>query len=172
MFLNQNGIDTPGSVVFAGIEGTRPLLVEVQALVTKTCYPSPRRTVVGCDLNRLLTILAVLEARCKVSFADRDVYLNIAGGFKISEPAGDLAIAISLISSRFNVSIPRGTCAFGEIGLTGEIRSVAKIADRVNEAKKLNFSNIIGPTCDECDGIQSFKNVLECAKKMFGKDEE
>ena len=172
MFINSHGNDAPGNVVFAGIEGSRPLLVEVQALVTKTCYPSPRRTVVGCDLNRLLTILAVLEARCKVSFSDRDVYLNIAGGFKISETAGDLAIAISLISARFNVPVPRGTCAFGEIGLTGEIRSVSKIAERVNEAKKLDFSTIISPPCDECEGIQTFKNVLECAKKMFGKDEE
>lgn len=170
IFLHAQGTDLPGNVVFAGIEGSRPILVEVQALVTKTYFPSPKRTVVGCDLNRLLTIIAVLESRCKISFADRDVYLNIAGGLKITEPAGDLAIAISLISARLNMNIPCGTCAFGEIGLTGEIRSVSKIAERVNEARKLNFNKIIAPICEDCNGTESFKTVLECAKSMFSKE--
>lgn len=172
MFLHAQGKGLPGNVVFAGIEGSRPLLMEVQALVNKSYFPAPRRIVVGCDLNRLLTIMAVLESRCKMSFSDRDVYLNITGGLRISEPAGDLAIAISLISARFNVSAPLRTCAFGEIGLTGEIRSVMKVTERVNEAKKLGFTRIIAPVCKDCeDDIESFNNILDCAKALFGKSE-
>ncbi len=171
MFIGSHENVLPGNVVFAGIEGSRPILVEVQALVTKSYFPAPRRTVVGCDINRLLTIIAVLEARCNVSFADRDIYLNVAGGLKITEPAGDLAIAISLISARFNVSVPNGTCVFGEIGLTGEIRSVSKISERVTEAKKLQFSTIISPICEECGDINSYKSVLQCAKALFKKEE-
>ncbi len=170
MFLNNGYTNLPGNVVFAGVEGSRPILVEVQALVAKSYLPSPRRTVVGCDLNRLLTILAVLESRCKLSFADRDVYLNVAGGLKISEPAGDLAIALSLISGRLNISLPEKTVAFGEIGLTGEIRSVSKIEERISEACKLNFRNIISPCCQVESSsaiINKFDTVLECAKNLF-----
>lgn len=170
MFLNNGGANLPGNVVFAGIEGSRPLLVEVQALVTKSYLPSPRRTVVGCDLNRLLTILAVLESRCKLLFADRDVYLNIAGGLKISEPAGDLAIALSLISGRLNIALPEKTVAFGEIGLTGEIRSVSKIEERINESVKLDFSKVISP-CSEINNqeisVLKFPSILDCARALF-----
>lgn len=170
MFLNNGSTNLPGNVVFAGIEGSRPILVEVQALVTKSYLSAPRRTVVGCDLNRLLTVLAVLESRCKLSFAERDVYLNIAGGLRISEPAGDLAIALSLISGRLNVSLPEKTVAFGEIGLTGEIRSVARIEERINEAVKLEFFKAISPVCDvdnEKISMLKFSNVLDCAKSLF-----
>ncbi|MDR2766175.1 MAG: DNA repair protein RadA [Holosporaceae bacterium] len=145
LFLTQRDEDVPGSVVFSGIEGSRPLLVEAQALVSKSYFTSPRRTVVGWDLNRLFTILAVLESKCRISFSDRDVYLNIAGGLKISEPACDLAAALSLLSARSGKAISRETCAFGEIGLTGEIRSVARCQERVKEAEKLGFRNIILP---------------------------
>lgn len=174
MFLHLNDEILPGNVIFAGIEGSRPLLVEVQALVTKSYLPSPRRTVVGCDMNRLLTILAVLESRCNLSFSDRDVYLNIAGGLKITEPAGDLAIAVSLISARLNISVPRGTCAFGEIGLTGELRSVAKIAERISEARKLCFSQVISPVFEDLADngdvkVNQFNNILNCAKSIFSK---
>lgn len=170
MFINNGYTNLPGNVVFAGVEGSRPILVEVQALVAKSYLPAPRRTVVGCDLNRLLTILAVLETRCKLSFADRDVYLNVVGGLKINEPAGDLAIALSLISGRLNISLPEKTVAFGEIGLTGEIRSVAKIEERINEACKLNFHNIVSP-CWHVENsnatLNMFETILECAKSIF-----
>jgi DNA repair protein RadA/Sms len=106
----------------------------------------PRRTVVGWDINRLFTILAVLESKCRISFSDRDVYLNIAGGLKISEPACDLAVAMSLLSARSETIIMNETCVFGEIGLTGEIRSVSRCSERIKEAEKLGFRRIIVPS--------------------------
>lgn len=145
LFLSDRTQDVPGTVTFAGIEGTRPLLVEVQALVSKSYLNSPRRTVVGWDMNRLFMILAVLESKTKISFSDRDVYLSIVGGLKITEPACDLAVALSLLSSRKNIVIPKATCAIGEIGLTGEVRSIARCLERVKEASKLGFTNIILP---------------------------
>jgi DNA repair protein RadA/Sms len=145
LFLTQRHKDVPGSVVFSGIEGTRPILVEVQALVSKSYFASPRRTVVGWDINRLFTILAVIESKCKILFSDRDVYLSIAGGLKISEPACDLAAAISLLSARSGKIVSAETCAFGEIGLTGEIRSVSRCPERLREAEKLGFKKIVLP---------------------------
>ncbi len=145
LFLTQRDSEVPGTTVFSGIEGTRPILVEVQALVSKSYFASPRRTVVGWDINRLFTILAVIESKCKITFSDRDVYLSIAGGLKISEPAGDLAVAMSLLSAKSGNIIENNTCVFGEIGLTGEIRSVSRCAERIKEAEKLGFKNIILP---------------------------
>lgn len=145
LFLTQRDSEVPGTTVFSGIEGTRPILVEVQALVSKSYFVSPRRTVVGWDINRLFTILAVIESKCKITFSDRDVYLSIAGGLKISEPAGDLAVAMSLLSAKSGNIIENNTCVFGEIGLTGEIRSVSRCAERIKEAEKLGFKNIILP---------------------------
>ena len=149
LFLTQRQEDVPGTTVFSGIEGTRPLLVEVQALVSKTYFASPRRTVVGWDINRLFMILAVLESKCGISFADRDVYISIAGGLKILEPACDLAAALSLLSAKYNKVITKETCAFGEIGLTGEIRSVSRCSERIKEAEKLGFKNIIIPKANK-----------------------
>ncbi|MDR1236411.1 MAG: DNA repair protein RadA [Holosporaceae bacterium] len=146
LFLTQRSESVPGSVVFSGIEGTRPILVEVQALVSKSYFAAPRRTVVGWDINRLFTILAVMESKCKISFSDRDVYLNIAGGLKISEPACDLAVAVSLLSARSETAVWNETCVFGEIGLTGEVRSVSRCSERIKEAEKLGFKKIIIPT--------------------------
>ncbi|MDR3180114.1 MAG: DNA repair protein RadA [Holosporaceae bacterium] len=156
VFLTQRDKSIPGTTVFSGIEGTRPLLVEVQALVAKSYFAAPRRTVVGWDINRLFTVLAVIESKCKISFSDRDVYLSIAGGLKISEPAGDLAVALSLLSARNGNVVENSTCAFGEIGLTGEIRSVSRCAERLKEAEKFGFKNIILPasnkSCQEYGG--------------------
>ncbi|MDR2682029.1 MAG: DNA repair protein RadA [Holosporaceae bacterium] len=146
VFLTQRDKSIPGTTVFSGIEGTRPILVEVQALVAKSYFAAPRRTVVGWDINRLFTILAVIESKCRISFADRDVYLSIAGGLKISEPAGDLAVALSLLSARNGSIVENTTCAFGEIGLTGEIRSVSRCAERIKEAEKLGFKSVILPS--------------------------
>jgi DNA repair protein RadA/Sms len=166
LFLTQRDNDVPGTVVFSGIEGSRPMLVEAQALVSKSYFTSPRRTVVGWDLNRLFTILAVLESKCRISFSDRDVYLNIAGGLKISEPACDLAAALSLLSARSGSAIARETCAFGEIGLTGEIRSVSRCSERVKEAEKLGFKNIILPYSNKFPSDSSSAINLMPAKTL------
>lgn len=174
VFLTQRNEGVAGTVVFPSIEGTRPLLVEIQALVSKSYFTAPRRTVVGWDINRLFTILAVIESKCKISFADRDVYLNIAGGLKISEPAGDLAVAISLLSARSSRIIKNGTCAFGEIGLTGEIRPVSRYTERIKEAEKLGFSSIISPKSSYQQQstsikIVSVKNIIDVVE-IIGKE--
>ena len=145
LFLSEAQQDVSGRVVFAGLEGTRPILLEVQSLVAPSPLATPRRTTVGWDQNRLAMILAVLEARCGLSFVGKDVFLNVTGGFKIMEPAADLAVATSLISSLFNRSVPAGMIVFGEIGLSGEIRMVSQTELRLKEAAKLGFQEAILP---------------------------
>ncbi len=145
LFLAERQGNISGSCVFAGIEGSRPVLVEIQALVSQSGYSSPRRAVVGWDSNRLSMILAVLEARCGMNFSSSDVYLNIAGGLKISEPAADLAVAMAVISSMTNKPLPADAVIFGEIGLSGEIRAVSQPNARIKEARKLGFSSAIVP---------------------------
>ncbi len=146
LFLAERQGNVSGSCVFAGIEGSRPLLVEIQALVSQSGYAAPKRAVVGWDSNRLAMILAVLEARCGYNFSAQDVYLNIAGGLKISEPAADLAVAMAVISSLSNKPLPSDMVIFGEIGLSGEIRAVTQPALRLKEAAKLGFTNAVVPT--------------------------
>ena len=146
LFLAERQGNVSGSCVFAGIEGSRPLLVEIQALVSQSGYSAPKRAVVGWDLGRLSMILAVLEARCGYNFSGQDVYLNIAGGLKISEPAADLAVAMAVISSLTNKPLPSDMVIFGEIGLSGEIRAVSQPSLRLKEAAKLGFSSAIVPT--------------------------
>ena len=145
LFLAERQGNVSGSCVFAGIEGSRPVLVEIQALVSPSGYSSPKRAVVGWDSNRLAMILAVLEARCGMNFSTHDVYLNIAGGLKITEPAADLAVAMAVISSMTNKPLPADMVVFGEIGLSGEIRAVSQPDLRLKEAKKLGFTNAIIP---------------------------
>ena len=145
LFLAERQGNISGSCVFAGIEGSRPLLVEIQALVSPSGYSTPKRAVVGWDSNRLSMVLAVLEARCSMNFSAHDVYLNIAGGLKISEPAADLAVAMAVISSLTKKPLPADMVAFGEIGLSGEIRAVAQTNLRLKEAQKLGFSGAIIP---------------------------
>ena len=166
LFLRQRDNDVPGATVFSGIEGTRPILAEIQTLVSKSYFTAPRRTVVGWDLNRLFAILAVIETKCKISFSDRDVYLNIAGGLKVSEPAGDLAVAACLLSARSNCPISNDTCIFGEIGLTGEVRSVARCSERVKEAEKLGFKNIILPASNKFSDNSYGANLIP-VKNLF-----
>lgn len=139
LFLSQRQNDVTGSAVFAGLEGTRPLLVEVQALVAPSPYGTPRRAVIGWDSNRLAMILAVLEARCGLVFSGSEIYLNMAGGMRISEPAADLAVAAALVSALQGSPIPGDMVFFGEIGLSGEIRPVAQPDLRLKEASKLGF---------------------------------
>ncbi len=145
LFLSERGDPSPGSVVFAGIEGTRPVLVELQALVAPTPHSQPRRTVVGWDGGRLAMILAVLEARCGIPFAGLDVYLNVAGGLKITEPAADLAVAAALLSAREDAALPADTVVFGEISLSGALRPAPQTENRLKEAQKLGFSGAIAP---------------------------
>jgi len=145
LFLSERDAPASGSVVFAGIEGTRPVLVEIQALVAQSPLATPRRNVVGWDSGRLAMILAVLEARCGVGFAGMDVYLNIAGGMRISEPAADLAVAAALMSARQDQPLPTDTVIFGEISLSGALRPISQADARLKEARKLGFSGAIAP---------------------------
>ena len=145
LFLSERGKPSPGSIVFAGIEGTRPLLVELQALVAPTPHSQPRRAVIGWDNARLAMILAVLESRCNIPFTGHDVYLNVAGGMKISEPAADLAVATAILSALYNISLPADTVVYGEISLSGAVRPVNQAENRLKEARKLGFSKAIAP---------------------------
>jgi DNA repair protein RadA/Sms len=145
LFLSDREARAPGAAVFAGIEGTRPVLVEIQALVAPTPQAQPRRTVVGWDGSRLAMILAVLDARCAIPFAGLDVYLNVAGGLRITEPAADLAVAAALLSAREDASLPQDMVIFGEISLSGALRPVSQAENRLKEAAKLGFSQAALP---------------------------
>jgi len=144
-FLSERLKNTPGSVVTATMEGTRPVLVEIQALVSSTNLSHPRRATSGFSYNRLLTIIAVLQKRTKINLQNKDIYVNVAGGFKVSEPAADLACALAIVSSVKDKPIDSQTCAFGEVGLSGEVRKVSQSERRAKEAKKLGFKKIISP---------------------------
>ena len=146
LFLSDRDQPAPGAAVFAGIEGSRPLLTEIQALVAPTAFGTARRTVVGLDAGRVATILAVLEARCAIPFSGLDVFLNVAGGMRVTEPAADLAIAAALLSAREDVAIPPDMVLFGEISLSGALRPVGQAENRLKEAAKLGFKQAIAPT--------------------------
>ena len=139
LFLSGRELGSPGTAVFAGIEGTRPLLVEIQALVAPTSLGTPRRAVVGWDQSRLSMVLAVLEAHCGVKLSGHDVYLNVAGGLRIQEPAADLAAAAALVSSLVGAPLPTDAVYFGEVSLSGTVRPVAQAGARLKEAEKLGF---------------------------------
>ncbi len=151
LFLGDRDAMSPGAAVFAGMEGTRPLLVEIQALVAPSGLGTPRRAVVGWDANRLAMLLAVLEARAQVSFSGHDVYLNVAGGLKITEPAADLAAAAALLSSLSGVAIPRHRVHFGEVSLSGTVSATPLMMPRLKEAQKLGFSQAVLPAQGELD---------------------
>ena len=144
--LSQRNEPVAGTVVAAIMEGHRPLLVEVQALVTPNPFGMPRRVVTGVDIGRVLMLLAILERHLHCRFSDRDVFVNIAGGLRVTEPAIDLPVALAILSSRFDVPIPKDVAAFGELGLTGEVRPVPQSDVRVKEAKRLGFAQCIGPS--------------------------
>jgi DNA repair protein RadA/Sms len=145
LFLAERRGNVSGSAVFAGLEGTRPVLVEVQALLSPSSGGSPRRSVVGWDSGRLSMLLAVLEARCGLSLGQNDVYLNIAGGLRIAEPAADLAVAAALVSAATDRPTDAGAVHFGEVGLSGEVRQVSQAESRLREAAKLGFSSATLP---------------------------
>lgn len=161
LFLTSYDRDTSGTSVFAGIEGTRPILAEVQALVAPSFIPTPRRAVVGWDINRLAMIIAVLNNRFGINLFDKEVYLNIVGGLKIIETSADLAVACALISSVRDICLPKSTIAIGEVGLTGEIRMVGNLETRLKEASKLGFKNCIIPKANEKN-----KNFLNLKKSL------
>ena len=145
LFMSDHGRDINGATVFAGIEGTRPVLIEIQTLISPTILGTPRRAVVGWDVARLAMVIAVLESRCGLAIGANDVYLNVAGGLRVSEPAADLAVATSLASSLSGISAPSETVVFGEISLSGEIRPVSHTDARLKEATKLGFTHAIVP---------------------------
>ncbi|MGH1353627.1 MAG: DNA repair protein RadA [Thalassovita sp.] len=173
LFLSERGEPSPGSVVFSGVEGTRPVLVEFQALVAPTPHSQPRRTVVGWDGSRLAMILAVLEARCGIPFAGLDVYLNVAGGMKVSEPAADLAVAAALLSAREDAALPKDTVVFGEISLSGALRPVGQTENRLKEAQKLGFTTAIAPSGGKAGGtggmsLRQFGDLAAFVGDIFG----
>ena len=145
LFLSERDLGSPGTAVFAGIEGTRPVLVEIQALVAASALGTPRRAVVGWDPSRLSMVLAVLEAHCGVRLSGHDVYLNVAGGLRIQEPAADLAAAAALVSSLAQAALPADAVLFGEVSLSGAVRPVAQTAARLKEAAKLGFTRAFVP---------------------------
>lgn len=162
LFLNEHSaITTPGSVIISTSEGTRPLLVEIQALVGTTPYPTPRRVTNGVDFSRVLQILAVLEKRVGLNLSKQDVYVNVIGGIEISEPAADLGIALAVATCARDVVVDPHTVIIGEIGLSGEIRAVNNIEKRINEAQKLGFKKAIIP---DSNSLESKIDNIEIIK--------
>jgi len=154
---------TPGSAVFAGVEGTRPILVEIQALVVPATFGSPRRAVVGWDSNRLSMLLAVIDARCGISFGQHDVYLSVAGGLRITEPAVDLAAAAALLSSILDIALPKNDVYFGEISLSGALRQAGHVPPRLKEARKLGFKRAILPQAGDVGAPDRRMEMLRLA---------
>jgi DNA repair protein RadA/Sms len=169
MLLTQKEEQLGGIAIAATMEGMRPLLIEVQALVTQSVYGTPQRTVSGFDLRRLQLLLAILEKRGGFQFGLKDVFLNIAGGLKVEDPSIDLAVLCALLSSYEDVPIPQGTCFSGEVGLSGEIRAVNRIEQRIAEAEKLGFEKIIISKYNQ-KGIKNQKFNIELVS--LGKVEE
>ena len=177
LFLNEHmEIGTPGSVIIATNEGTRPLLVEIQALVGTTPYPTPRRVTNGVDTSRVLQILAVLEKRVGLSLSKQDVYVNVIGGVEISEPAADLGIALAVATCARDVVVDSHTIIIGEVGLSGEIRAVNNIEKRIKEAQKLGFRKVIIPDANKnfrenIDGIEivTVKRLIDAITSCVSK---
>ena len=173
LFLANRDQPAPGSAVFAGIEGTRPVLTEIQALGAPSTLASPRRTVVGLDSGRVSTILAVLEARCGIPFTGLDVFLNVAGGLRVNEPAADLAVAGALLSAREDVAIPPEMVLFGEISLSGALRPVGQTENRLKEASKLGFSQATVPSGSKIEAaagmeVRQMPDLTAIVGEMFG----
>ncbi len=174
IFLPTKGEAIPGSAIFVGLEGTRPILLEIQALVVPSFLATPRRAVVGWDINRLAMMIAVLNARYGINLLDKEVYLNVVGGLKITEPAADLAVLAALISAHRNAPISRENVFFGEVGLSGELRQVVHYELRLNEASKLGFKQAYAPQPSKNKKIACNIDVLNVnhireLDKIFGR---
>ena len=177
MLLADRPSDVSGNCAVCTMEGTRPIVAEIQALVSQTAFPAPRRTSNGIDYNRTCLILAVLEKRLGLKFSGNDVYLNVIGGLEIDEPASDLGIALALISSFTDKKVPDTLIAIGEIGLAGECRAVSHVEQRVREAARLGFKEALLPlhnaqSCPEIEGIKVYaiKNIYDVLKFLTSGD--
>lgn len=175
MFLAERPIGVAGSVVVAGMEGTRPVLVEIQALVSPSGFGNPRRMTSGLDYNRVNLIMAVLEKRAGLQLGNRDAYVNVAGGVRLDEPAVDLGVAVALTSSFRDIPVDPSTVVLGEIGLTGEVRGISHTAKRVNEGKKLGFHYFVVPAanlnqCKDIPGVNvtGVETVSEAFAELLG----
>lgn len=169
--LEGRAVDASGSIVTCSMEGTRPLLVEIQGLTCRSNFGIPRRQATGCDTNRVNLLMAVLEKRCGIHLGDCDAYVNITGGLKINEPSIDLGVIMAILSSFRNKPLPEDMVAFGEVGLSGEVRSVSMARQRAQEAEKLGFKKVVVPKTCEADcrknckieviGVSSVQDVLQ-----------
>ncbi|MEJ8573383.1 DNA repair protein RadA [Microbaculum marinum] len=168
LFLGDRDAASPGAAVFAGMEGTRPLLVEMQALVAPSPLGTPRRAVVGWDSNRLSMVLAVLDAHCGLKLGGHDIYLNVAGGLRILEPAADLAAAAALVSSLAQAPLPSDAVFFGEVSLSGAVRAVAHASARLREAQKLGFSRAVAPAGNVAEAGDSPPVPIESIESLAG----
>lgn len=177
LLLTQNHEGLSGVAIAAAIEGIRPFLIETQALVSTAVYGTPQRSATGFDIRRMNMLLAVLEKRAGFKLAQKDVFLNIAGGLRVNDPAIDLAVLSAVLSSSLDISIETGVCMAGEIGLSGEIRPVNRIEQRIMEAEKLGFSRIIIPfnnlkgfnaSPKSCIEIVQVRKVEEAFRQLFG----
>jgi DNA repair protein RadA/Sms len=171
LFLSERAENNPGSAVFCTIEGTRPFLVEVQCLATRTNMAMPRRTAIGLDPNRVHLVLAIMDKHLNLDLYAHDVFVNVAGGVRVQEPAVDLAVAAALLSSLKNKAIAKQNCFFGELGLTGEVRGVSLPDLRCKEAQKLGFENFLVPDNNQRhlkelskNGFSWLKNIKDLQK--------
>ena len=175
LFLAERREGVAGSVTFINLEGTRPILIEIQALVDKSMLPNPKRLTVGTDAQRLTMLLAILHRHVTLSTYDQDVFLNAVGGIKISETASDLAVLIAIVSSMTNQAVSSKTAIFGEVGLGGEIRPVSRGQERIKEASKLGFTRIIVPLKNKAADIPGVEiigvdNLRDAVKVVFGSN--
>jgi len=174
VFLSERSKSAPGSVVTASMEGTRPILVELQGLASNTNFGTPRRTVLGLDQNRVALLVAVMEKKIGMNLLGHDIFMNVAGGVKIYEPSVDMGIIAAIASSYLDVSIPEGTVVMGEVGLTGEVRAISHVEARVGEIKKMGFTRCIIPENNlkrmtRIEGIEviGIKTVAEAMEILF-----
>ncbi|MBF0370428.1 MAG: DNA repair protein RadA [Magnetococcales bacterium] len=179
LFLSERARGASGSVVFPGLEGTRPVLVEIQALVTPSPLAQPRRTTLGFDNNRLAMLTAVLEKKLGLGLFNHDIFLNVAGGFRITEPAADLAVAAALFASHREIAVDPGLAILGEIGLSGEVRGVGHVGTRMKEAAKLGFNRCLAPArsiegIPPIDGLRvdPASNLIEAMESLLGRGGE
>jgi DNA repair protein RadA/Sms len=168
MLLTQNHEDLSGATISATIEGVRPFLIETQSLVSSAAYGTPQRSATGFDIRRMNMLLAVLEKRAGFKLAQKDVFLNIAGGLKINDPGMDLSVISAVLSSSLDIGVARDTCLSGEVGLSGEIRPVNRIEQRIFEAEKLGFSRIIIPA----NNLKGFTSKVSIKIETVRKVEE
>jgi DNA repair protein RadA/Sms len=174
LLLTQNREGLSGVAIAAAVEGIRPFLIETQALVSSAVYGMPQRSSTGFDLRRMNMLLAVLEKRAGFKLAQKDVFLNIAGGLKVNDPAIDLSVISAILSSSLDISVDRDLCMAGEVGLSGEIRPVNRIEQRIQEAEKLGFTRMLVPQMKGLEGLNvqiklfQVKKVEEAFRQLFG----